>query len=55
MATKRYQVYVKCGNCGYEGEVIILQGILVGYQDCPACGCKELKYKEQSKKFKPSK
>lgn len=55
MTTERYEVSVKCSNCGYEGSTNILRGIQVEVQECPNCGCKGLKRKIQSKKFKSSK
>lgn len=29
---------LKCGNCGYSGDVEIKKGVTVGDAPCPNCG-----------------
>ena len=41
-----YTIKVYCQNCGYEGTHDIVKGIsiqVLNSQECPSCGCKELK------------
>lgn len=34
-----YQVDVYCRNCGWEGNVVINDGVLIRDRECPICGC----------------
>lgn len=38
----KYRVKVGCSNCGWQGEIEIIEGYKVRGQSCPNCRCTQL-------------